>query len=92
MELIDKATILADVWLNTSGEAWDEFRAANDLGLPYAFGIVYGHILAMSEEGESMIEFTWSSLCYRIGVDDTADYLDFEHMALTAEQNAGRNE
>lgn len=83
MEMMDKATILADVWLNTSGAAWQEFAQENDLGLPYAFGIANGHLLQLSEEGEQQIEEAWNTLCYMMNVDPKGDYIDFEHMALT---------
>ena len=85
MEIVDKATILADVWLNAEGEAVDSFRQVNDLGLPYAFGIAYGHILQMSAEGEQQVEDAWESLCYMLEVDANKDYADFEHMVLTAQ-------
>lgn len=88
MELIDKATILADVWLNAEGvEDLLALIEDYDLGFPYAFGIVNGHIRELSEEGEQQVLEAWDALCNSMDIDETANYLDFEHMVLAADQS-----
>ena len=83
MELMDKATIIADVWLNAgNSEGIGAVIEDYDLGFPYAFGIVNGHIRDLSEEGEANVLQAWDALCNEMGIDETADYLDFEHMVL----------
>lgn len=85
MELMDKATILADVWLNSDDEL-QQLAQDYDLGFPYAFGIANGHIHQLSDEGEQQVLEAWNALCEIMGIDDNGQYLDFEHMALTMEQ------
>ena len=85
MELIDKATILSNVWLNAGGdEELLELMQDYDLGFPYAFGIATGHILSMSEEGEQQVLEAWEALCSTMDIDADGEYLDFEHMVLAA--------
>jgi len=86
MELIDKATILASVWISAQNDRnWDEFFQDNNLGIPYAFGIVYGHILSLSTDGEIQVKETWNSLCDKMDIDPDGAYVDFDHMFLTSQ-------
>lgn len=76
MELIDKARILADfAEIYRNQEDWQDFISYNDLGIPYAIGLAFGHILDMSSDGETLIQDTWSHLCEVLGIDSDEEYM-----------------
>ena len=85
MELMEKATIIADIWVNSQDVELRQLAQDYDLGFPYAFGIANGHIHQLSDEGEQAIHEAWSALCDLMDIDENGAYLDFEHMALTME-------
>jgi hypothetical protein len=71
MEMIDKANVLADYWLDYRNDPeWTDFMAYNDLGLPLAAGIADGFIYELTEAGESMVDETFVLLCKRLGIDE----------------------
>lgn len=79
MELIDKANVLAQLWLIDRD---NDVCVWADLGMPYAFGIAQGDILALSAEGEKMVDDAWLYFCKSFGLnpDDDHTSLDLESM------------
>jgi len=74
MELIDKASVLADYWMDYRNDpAWANFMAYNDLGLPLAAGIADGFIYELTEAGESMVDETFTLFCKHLGIDNPSD-------------------
>lgn len=77
MELIDKANVLAQLWMLDRN---NEVCVWADLGMPYAYGIAQGDILDLSAEGEKMVNDAWLLFCkvYNLNVDDDLSQLDVE--------------
>jgi hypothetical protein len=74
MELIDKANILADYWIDYRNDPeWQDFIAYNDLGLPLAQGISDGFIHELTAAGEALVEESFSLLCKKLGVDEPSN-------------------
>jgi hypothetical protein len=81
MELVDKADRLAEFWaLYSDDPSWSIYRQYNDLALPYAFGMSYGHILDMSDEAVLFIEEAYDMLCGILKVDKAQQYDSVEAM------------
>lgn len=75
MELIDKASILSDFWLDYRNDPeWLDFFVYNDLGLPLADAIANGLIAELTTRGEAIIEETYTLLCNRVGIDSTESF------------------
>jgi hypothetical protein len=67
----NKASILADVWLNyRSDDEFVDFVEYNDLGLPLAYAIA-NKIVAPSPKSISFINESFSLLLAGLGVEDT---------------------
>mgnify|MGYP007090097464 CR=1 FL=1 len=77
MELIDKARILSDFFVQHRFDADAAyFVEVNDLGLPYAFGIANGDILTLSSAGEDSVNETYAQLLtFLAAPDDEYDSL-----------------
>ena len=77
MELIDKANVLAQLWMLDRD---NDVCVWADLGMPYAYGIAQGDILDLSAEGEAMVNDAWLLFCkvYNLNVDDDLSQLDVE--------------
>ena len=77
MELIDKANVLAQLWMLDRN---NEVCVWADLGMPYAYGIAQGDILDLSAEGEKMVNDAWLLFCkvYNLNTDDDLSQLDIE--------------
>lgn len=77
MELIDKANVLAQLWMLDRN---NEVCVWADLGMPYAYGIAQGDILDLSAEGEKMVNDAWLLFCkvYNLNTDDDLSQLDVE--------------
>jgi len=72
MELIDKANILADYWMDYRNDPdWQDFMTYNDIGLPLSDGLAGGFIIELSEAGEAIINESFSMLCKKLGIEDT---------------------
>jgi hypothetical protein len=71
MELIDKATILAELY-----EVMPEHDIPfiYDITIVYAVGLSNGDILQLSAEQESIIETMWTKLCEMYDADPNAEY------------------
>lgn len=69
-----KCEILGDLWLDYKGEdAFADFIAYNDIGLPLAYSISAG--LAKAEpQGELYVNETWDLLIEALGADAEAEY------------------
>ena len=77
MELIDKARIIADFWMDYRNDPnYDEFMQYHDLGLPLSFGISDGFIQELSPRGEALVQETYVALCVIAGADPEASFDD----------------
>ena len=75
MELIDKAAILSDFWLDYRNDPeWYDFFVYNDLGLPLSDAIANGLVTQLSERGEAVIEETYTLLCNRLDIDPAESF------------------
>ena len=77
MELIDKANVLAQLWMLDRD---NDVCVWADLGMPYAYGIANGDILHLSDEGENMVNEAWEYFCkaFDLNTDDDLTDLDVE--------------
>lgn len=67
----NKATILADLWLNYRyDEDFTDFIEYNDLGLPLAYAISEG-IVKITDQAQGFVEETFALLLAGLDVDDT---------------------
>lgn len=67
----DKASILADLWLNyRSDEDFVDFIEYNDLGLPLAYAIANG-IVESTDLSKAFVEETFSLLLEGLDIEDT---------------------
>lgn len=74
MDLIDKAHILSDYWIDYRDDPeWSEFMQFNDLGLPLSQAIADGLIAELTDAGKAIINESFSMLCRQLGIDDTTD-------------------
>lgn len=86
MELVDRAQIISDHWLlYESDPAWGEYFGYNDLAMPYAFGVAFGHILELSMEGVVIIDEAWNMLCDILNVDANAEWNNVDAMFASAD-------
>lgn len=73
MEIVDKANVIADLYAEFESALPPEVDAVfqmHDCGLPYALGIAFGHIAALTSEGESQVNDLWNSLLLVYDMDD----------------------
>lgn len=54
-------------------ESYISFITYNDLGVPLAQSVTYG-LVALTEDGENLINETWLQFCAMIGIDPADDY------------------
>lgn len=75
MNVVDQARIISEFSDDFgSNPEWKDFFDYNNLGVPYAIGIVSKHILSLSADGERYVAMTWDDLCDRAGVFADGDY------------------
>lgn len=76
----DKASILADLWLNyRDDEEFVEFIQYNDLGLPLAYAVSEG-IVETTEMATKFIEETFELLLAGLGVDEDTGFEDLDEI------------
>lgn len=94
--LANKASILADLWLNHGDEeAFEDFVAYNDLGLPLAYALD-NEILIANDRTIGFIEETFALLLSGLEIEDTGfnnlqEVLD-QTLTLEAKQEKDNNE
>jgi hypothetical protein len=75
MELIDKANVLAELWMLDRDHRVCEYA---DLGMPYAFGVATGDILDLSPDGEKMVNDAWEYFCNTFALNPNDDLTDLD--------------
>jgi hypothetical protein len=71
--LDNKATILADLWLNyRDDEEFTDFIEYNDIGLPVAYAVANG-IVITTDLANKFINETFDLLLAGLGIDDSDD-------------------
>lgn len=56
-----------------------DFIEYNNLGIPLAQGVSY-NLSNLTTEGQSLVDETWDSLCFILGVRSENDYEDLEDL------------
>ena len=80
MELIDKANILVEFIQDYSNDNdYDDFFIYNDLGLPIAICYV-NNLIDFKNDGEELINETYSELCDLFNADENEDYESLEDL------------
>ena len=79
--IIDKANILADLWLNyRQDDEFKDFIEYNDIGLPLAY-MVSANIVELSPMAEQFISETFLLLLTGLGLeDDETNYQTLEDL------------
>lgn len=71
--LDNKATILADLWLNyRDDEEFTDFIEYNDIGLPVAYAVANG-IVITTDLANKFVNETFDLLLAGLGIDDSDD-------------------
>jgi hypothetical protein len=75
-----KAEIITDfVVRNSEDEAYSEFFAYNDLGIPLAVAYNAG-LCTLNDEGDKMLSETYELLCAELGSDPNLNYVDLDDL------------
>ena len=80
MENKVKAEIVTDfVVRNSEDEAYSEFFAYNDLGIPLAVAYNAG-LCTLNDEGDKMLDETYELLCAELEADPEKDFEDLDDL------------
>jgi hypothetical protein len=75
-----KAEIITDfVVRNSEDEAYSEFFAYNDLGIPLAVAYNAG-LCTLNDEGSKMLDETYELLCAELEADPKQDFEDLDDL------------
>jgi hypothetical protein len=75
-----KAEIVTDfVVRNSEDEAYSEFFAYNDLGIPLAVAYNAG-LCTLNDEGDKMLDETYELLCAELEADPEKDFEDLDDL------------
>jgi hypothetical protein len=75
-----KAEIIVDfVVRNSEDEAYSEFFAYNDLGIPLAVAF-NANLCTLNDEGNKMLNETYKLLCEELGSDPELNYVDLDDL------------
>ncbi len=80
MENKVKAEIITDfVVRNSEDEAYSEYFAYNDLGIPLAVAYNAG-LCTLNDEGNNILDETYELLCDELGADSKAEFEDLDDL------------
>ena len=75
-----KADIIVDfVVRNSEDEAYSDFFAYNDLGIPLSVAFNAG-LCTLNDEGNKMLSETYKLLCEELGSDPELNYVDLDDL------------
>ena len=65
MSIYDEARAVAEWWSLLRSDThfdWSSILETYDLGFPFAWGLIHGHILTLGDDGERQISYTFTDL------------------------------